>query len=128
MMRVTKRLAVTVSSAAVAGITVLGAGGTASADASAPARQSAAVDISAGDYRWDHGVGYLLAEQGYSWDEIRQGRVTCPAGHDRDGHLRRGDNEAGDWKSHTSHPSYGSRSEQDAHGQSHCNRIHGNHF
>ncbi|MCX4459203.1 hypothetical protein OG585_41335 [Streptomyces sp. NBC_01340] len=27
------------------------------------------MSVNAGDYRWDHGVGYLL-ELGYSWDEI----------------------------------------------------------
>lgn len=71
MKKLTRRVAVTVSSMAVASAAVLGAGGTASAAPSVSAHvQRPAVSVNAGDYRWDHGVGYLL-ELGYSWDEIR---------------------------------------------------------
>ncbi|MGW1168960.1 hypothetical protein [Streptomyces sp. NPDC002550] len=71
MKKLTKRIALTVSSIAVAGVTVLGAGGTASAAplASTHAQRPAEVGVAV-DYSWDHGVGYLL-EQGYSCDEIR---------------------------------------------------------
>jgi hypothetical protein len=71
MNKLTRRVAVAASCVAVAGVAVLGAGGTASAATSASAhvtRPTGGVD--AGDYRWDHGVGYLL-ELGYSWGEIR---------------------------------------------------------
>ncbi|WP_405484424.1 hypothetical protein [Streptomyces sp. NBC_00009] len=72
MNKLTRRIAVTAFSVAVAGVAVLGAGGTASAATSASADvQRPAVSVDAGDYRWDHGVGYLLFAQGYSWDEIR---------------------------------------------------------
>ncbi|WP_329436899.1 hypothetical protein OG564_41285 [Streptomyces sp. NBC_01280] len=68
MNKLTRRIAVTACSVAVAGAAVLSAGGTASAATSASAHvQHPAVN--AGDDRWDHGVGYLL-ELGYSWDEI----------------------------------------------------------
>ncbi|MET7518510.1 hypothetical protein ABZS88_34725 [Streptomyces sp. NPDC005480] len=48
--------------------------------------QRPAVSVEPVDYRWDHGVGYLL-EQGYSWDAVRgwhQGnRVTDATRHGR---------------------------------------------
>ncbi|MFJ1608556.1 hypothetical protein ACIOHS_35110 [Streptomyces sp. NPDC088253] len=70
MKKLTRRVAVTACSVAVASAAVLGAGGTASAATSASAHvQRPAVSVNVGDYRWDHGVGYLL-ELGYSWDEI----------------------------------------------------------
>ncbi|MFE7778130.1 hypothetical protein ACFU5O_30355 [Streptomyces sp. NPDC057445] len=70
MKKLTGRVAVTAASVAVAGVAVLGAGSAASAATSASAHvQHPAVSVDADDYRWDHGVGYLL-EQGYSWDEI----------------------------------------------------------
>ncbi|MFI9612100.1 hypothetical protein ACIHCM_10560 [Streptomyces sp. NPDC052023] len=88
MKKLTKRIAVTASSAVVAGVAVLGVVGSASAATPASANvQRPAVSVDATDYRWDNGVGYLL-EQGYSWDESRgwhhDGRVTDPARHDRD--------------------------------------------
>ncbi|MDX3763701.1 hypothetical protein ACFY1B_44135 [Streptomyces mirabilis] len=71
MKKLTRRVVVTAFSVAVAGVAVLGAGGTASAATSASAHvQRPAVSVNVGDYRWDHGVGYLL-DLGYSWDEIR---------------------------------------------------------
>jgi len=71
MKKLTKRISVTATSVVVAGVAVLGAGGTASAAAPASAHvQRPAVSVKANDYRWDHGVGYLL-EEGYSWDGIR---------------------------------------------------------
>ncbi|MER7834725.1 hypothetical protein ABTY98_02135 [Streptomyces sp. NPDC096040] len=83
MKNLAKRIAVTVSSVAVAGAAVLGAGGTASAATPTPARvQHSGVSVKTHDYRWDHGVGYLL-EQGYSWDAVRgwhrDGRATDSA-------------------------------------------------
>ncbi|MER5525915.1 hypothetical protein ABT075_15105 [Streptomyces sp. NPDC002677] len=72
MKKLTRRIAVTVSSVTVAGVAVLGAGGTASAATSVSAhvpRSAVSVSANSGDCRWDHGVGYLL-ELGYSWDEI----------------------------------------------------------
>ncbi|MFD1310415.1 hypothetical protein [Streptomyces kaempferi] len=66
MKKLTRRVSVTAFSVVVAGVAVLGAGGTASAATSASAHTQRPA---AGDYRWDHGVGYLL-ELGYSWDEI----------------------------------------------------------
>ncbi|MFD7442499.1 hypothetical protein [Streptomyces sp. NPDC059909] len=72
MKKLTRRVAVTAAFVAVAGVAVLGAGGTASAATSASAHvQPPAAGVNAGDYRWDNGVGYLLFVQGYSWDEIR---------------------------------------------------------
>ncbi|KPI00824.1 hypothetical protein ACFZDP_44450 [Streptomyces mirabilis] len=77
MNKLTRRVAVAASSVAVAGVAVLGAGGTASAATSASAHvQHPAVSVSADDYRWDHGVGYLI-ELGYSWDEIHGWRHDC---------------------------------------------------
>ncbi|MCX4515300.1 hypothetical protein OHA27_34280 [Streptomyces sp. NBC_01619] len=70
MKKLTRRVAITAASVAVAGVAVFGAGGTASAATSASAHVERPVVI-ADDYRWDHGVGYLLFELGYSWDEIR---------------------------------------------------------
>lgn len=70
MNKLTRRVSVTAFSVAVAGVSILGAGGTASAATSASVQgQRPADSVNAGDYRWDHGVGYLL-ELGYSWDEI----------------------------------------------------------
>ncbi|WP_331743429.1 hypothetical protein OG762_47790 (plasmid) [Streptomyces sp. NBC_01136] len=97
MKKLAKCIAVAASSVAVAGAALLCAGGTASAATPASAYvQRPAVDVSADDYRWDHGVGYLL-EQGYSWDEIRgwhhDDRVTDSARHGRDGHSCRWDGE-----------------------------------
>lgn len=70
MKKLTRRVAVAAFSVSVAGVAVLGAGGTASAATSVSAHvQRPAFSVNAGDYRWDHGVGYLL-ELGYSRDEI----------------------------------------------------------
>ncbi|MEV6766247.1 hypothetical protein AB0N16_37590 [Streptomyces sp. NPDC051105] len=94
MKKLTKRLAVTVSSAAVAGVAVLGAGGTASAATPVSVHvDRPAVSVSAADHRWDRGVGYLL-EQGYSCDEIRgwhqDHHGTDSPRHDCDGLYYRG--------------------------------------
>ncbi|MGW8951914.1 hypothetical protein [Streptomyces sp. NPDC055709] len=91
MKKLTKRIAVAASAVVVAGAAALGTGSTASAATPASVGvQRPAVSVNADDYRWDHGVGYLLErgysdagdyrwdhgvgyllEQGYSWDEIR---------------------------------------------------------
>lgn len=61
--------AVTASSVAFLSAAALGAGLTTSAETSASAHVQRPT-VSAGDYRWDHRVGYLL-EQRSSRDEIR---------------------------------------------------------
>ncbi|MGW1504391.1 hypothetical protein ACWCQW_38870 [Streptomyces mirabilis] len=75
MNKLTRRVAVAAFSVAVAGAAVLGAGGTASAATSASAHVQHPA-VSADDYRWDHGVGYLI-ELGYSWDEIHGWHHDC---------------------------------------------------
>ncbi|MGW2702828.1 hypothetical protein [Streptomyces sp. NPDC001340] len=103
MKKLTKRIALTVSSVAVAGVAVLGAGGTASAAPLASTHvQRPAEGGEAADYSWDHGVGYLL-EQGYSCDEIHgwhqdhngtdSPRHDCDGLFYRDGHFYRGEGE-----------------------------------
>lgn len=66
MKKLTRRVGVTASSVAVAGVALLGAGGTALA--ATPASAHVQSPAAAGDYRWDHGVGNPF-ELGYSWDE-----------------------------------------------------------
>ncbi|MFF4963213.1 hypothetical protein ACFY2Z_40805, partial [Streptomyces sp. NPDC001222] len=70
MKKLTKRIAVAVSSVAVAGVAVVGAGGTASAATPASVHAQRSAEVNPADYRWDHGVGYLI-EQGYCWDGKR---------------------------------------------------------
>ncbi|MFJ9732613.1 hypothetical protein ACIRU2_19265 [Streptomyces sp. NPDC101169] len=103
MNKLVKRIALTASSVAVAGVAVLGAGGPALAvtAVSAPIHRPPA-GITTADHQWDHGVGYLL-EQGYSCDETRgwhQGdsgpgatRHDCDGLHYRDGHFYRWEGE-----------------------------------
>ncbi|MEU5310887.1 hypothetical protein [Streptomyces sp. NPDC021562] len=108
MNKLAKRIALAVSSVAVAGSAVLGAGGTASA---------ASLDDS-----WDHGVGYLL-ERGYSCDETRgwhqdrhgsdSVRHDCDGLYYRDGHFYRWDDEGHGWTSDSSYRHDGNRSERD---------------
>ncbi|MEU0967444.1 hypothetical protein ABZ357_19155 [Streptomyces sp. NPDC005917] len=103
MKNLTKRIAVTVSSVAVAGAAVLGAGGTASAATTATAPvEHPGVSVRADDHRWDHGVGYLL-EQGYSWDAVhgwhQDDRAADSASRGHDGHLHRSYGEGRDWPS-----------------------------
>ncbi|MER6222750.1 hypothetical protein ABT189_19700 [Streptomyces sp900105755] len=102
MKKLTKRMVLTVSSVAVAGAAVLGAGGTASAAPLASTHtQRPAEGGVATDHGWDHGVGYLL-EQGYSCDEVQgwhQDHDTDSPRHDcdglfyRDGHFYRWEGE-----------------------------------
>ncbi|MGW0765288.1 hypothetical protein [Streptomyces sp. NPDC002676] len=101
MKQLTKRIALAVSSVAIAGVAVLGAGGTTSAAplASTHVQRPTEGGVAA-DYSWDHGVGYLL-KQGYSCDPIRgwhqDHRHTDSPRHDcdglfyRDGHFYRGE-------------------------------------
>ncbi|MGW3247997.1 hypothetical protein [Streptomyces sp. NPDC001070] len=129
MKKIMKRIAATVSSVAVAGVTVLVAEGTASAATPGSAHvQRPAVSVKADYDRWDHGVGYLL-EQGYSWDEIRgwhhDGR-TDSARHDRDGHSYRWDDEGRGWKSDNSYRHDWNRSEHDGQDRDHHDQNHGN--
>ncbi|MFF4120479.1 hypothetical protein [Streptomyces sp. NPDC001714] len=102
MKKLTKRMALSVSSVAVASAALLGAGGTASAAplASTHTPRPTAEGVAA-DHSWDHGVGYLL-EQGYSCDEVHgwhQDHHTDSPRHDcdglfyRDGHFYRWDGE-----------------------------------
>lgn len=107
MKKLTKHIAVAASSVTVAGVAVLGAGGTASAATPASVYvQRPGVCVKADDYRWDHGVGYLL-EQGYSRDEIRgwrhDDRDSDSAWHGRDGHFYHRDGGGQDWKSDSSY-------------------------
>ncbi|MET7778968.1 hypothetical protein ABZU94_25255 [Streptomyces mirabilis] len=130
MKKLTKRIALTVSSVAVAGVAVLGAGGTASAAPLAPAHAQRPSDRGAtADYSWDHGVGYLL-EQGYSCDETRgwhqdhhgtdSTRHDCEDLYYRDGHFYRGQGDGHDWKTDRSHHRHdGNRCEHDGWGRHH---------
>lgn len=71
MNKLTRRVAVTASSVAVASAAVLGAGVPHRPRLLYPRTSSVRPSVSTPhDHRWDHGVGYLL-ELGYSWDEIR---------------------------------------------------------
>ncbi|MFF0291778.1 hypothetical protein [Streptomyces sp. NPDC005262] len=95
MKKLTTRIAATASAVAVAGVAVLGAGDAASAATPASVHvQRPAVCINADDYRWDHGVSYLL-EQGYSSHGVRgwhhDGRVTEPARYGCEGQFYRWD-------------------------------------
>ncbi|MER7179065.1 hypothetical protein ABT404_06200 [Streptomyces hyaluromycini] len=103
MKNLAKRIATTASSVPVAGVTALGAGGTASAATPASAHvPRPAVSVEAADYQWDHGVGYLL-ERGYSCDGIRgwhqdhhgtdSPRHDCDGLSYRGGHFYRGEGE-----------------------------------
>lgn len=113
MKKLTKRIALTVSSIAVAGAAALGAGGTAAAAPLAPAHAQRPSDWgTAADHSWDHGVGYLL-ERGYSCDETRgwhrEIHGTDPTRHDceglyyRHGHFYRWEGEGHDWTSDSSY-------------------------
>ncbi|MCX4649359.1 MULTISPECIES: hypothetical protein [unclassified Streptomyces] len=135
MKKLTKRIAVTASSVAVAGVAVLGAGGTASAATPASTHvHRPAVGAKAADYHWDHGVGYLL-EQGYSCDGIRgwhqDHHGTDSTRHDcddlfyRDGHFYRWEGEGHGWKSGRSYQHDWNRSEHIGWNGEHHNRNHG---
>ncbi|KMS91268.1 MULTISPECIES: hypothetical protein [Streptomyces] len=130
MKKLAKRIALTVSSVAVAGAAVLGAGGTASAAplASTHAQHPAGRAVAA-DYSWDHGVGYLL-ERGYSCDEARgwhqdphgtdSTRHDCDGLYYRDGHFYRWEDEGhGGWTSDRSYRHDGNRCEHDGRGRHH---------
>ncbi|MFJ9712687.1 hypothetical protein [Streptomyces sp. NPDC101234] len=129
MKKLTKRIALTVSSVAVAGVAVLGAGGTASAAPLASAHvQRPTGSGETADYSWDHGVGYLL-EQGYSCDEThgwhQDRRGTDSSRHDckglfyRDGHFYRGEAEGHGWKSDRSYRYDVTRYQRDDRGTDH---------
>ncbi|MEV6116236.1 hypothetical protein AB0L59_28030 [Streptomyces sp. NPDC052109] len=129
MKKLTKRIALTVSSVAVAGVAVLGAGGTASATPLASAHVQRLTDrVEAADYSWDHGVGYLL-ERGYSCDEIRgwhpdhhgtdSTRHDCDGLFYRDGHFYRWEGEGHGWRSDRSYRHDGSRCEHVSRGVGH---------
>ncbi|WP_433448467.1 hypothetical protein ACQPXS_08445 [Streptomyces sp. CA-142005] len=126
MNKLAKRIALTVSSVAVAGAAVLGAGGTASAAplASAHAQHPTAGAVTA-DYSWDHGVGYLL-ERGYSCDETRgwhqdrhETRHDCDGLYYRDGHFYRWEGEGHGRPSDRSYRHDGNRCEHDGRGRHH---------
>ncbi|MEU6668060.1 hypothetical protein [Streptomyces sp. NPDC046727] len=129
MKKLTKRIALTVSSVAVAGVAVLGAGGTASAAplASTHVQRPTGGGVAA-DHSWDHGVGYLL-EQGYSCDEIRgwhqdhhhtgSSRHDCDGLTYRDGHFYRWEGEGRGWKSDRSYRHDDNRLEHDGRGREH---------
>ncbi|KOV58167.1 hypothetical protein [Streptomyces sp. MMG1121] len=137
MKKLAKRVALTVSSVAVAGVSVLGAGGTASAAALEPTHvQRSTVQVETADHSWDNGVGYLL-ERGYSCDEVHGWhRVTDATRHDcdgrfyreghfyRDGHSCRWEDERHGWTSDRSyqHDEYGF--EHDGRGWNHHDPGH----
>ncbi|MFD5540866.1 hypothetical protein ACFWIJ_24365 [Streptomyces sp. NPDC127079] len=117
MKKLTRRIAAAVSSVAVASVAVVGAGGTASAATPASVHvQRSAVGTDAADYRWDHGVGYLI-EQGYCWDANRgwhhDDRVTDSSRSSRDGRCYRWDDEGRGWKSDRSNRHDWNRYERD---------------
>ncbi|WP_030340461.1 hypothetical protein [Streptomyces sp. NRRL S-1022] len=134
MKKLTKRIALTVSSVAVAGAAVLGAGGAASAASLASTHVQRPNDgAGTAAYSWDHGVGYLL-ERGYSCDETRgwhQVHGTDATRHDceglyyrdghfyRSGHVDRRDGEGYGWTSHRSYRHDGNSYEYDGSGRHH---------
>ncbi|MEV6297155.1 hypothetical protein AB0M41_43750 [Streptomyces sp. NPDC051896] len=126
MNKLAKRIALTVSSVAVAGAAVLGAGGTASAAPLASAHVQHPTDGAVtADYNWDHGVGYLL-ERGYSCDETRgwhqdphETRHDCDGLYYRDGHFYRWEGEGHGWTSDRSYRHDGNRCEHDGRGRHH---------
>lgn len=129
MNKLAKRIALTVSSVAVAA--VLGASGTASATPPASTHAQHPTDGAvavAADYSWDHGVGYLL-ERGYScdkargWHQDRHGsdstRHDCDGLYYRDGHFYRWEGERHGWTSDRSYRHDGNRCERDGGGRHH---------
>ncbi|WP_369393189.1 hypothetical protein AB5J72_40775 [Streptomyces sp. CG1] len=129
MKKLTKRIAVAASSVAVAGVAVIGAGGTASAATTSPLHvQRPAAGVDAADYRWDHGIGYLI-EQGYCWDENRgwhhDDRVTDSSWHSPDGRCYRWDDEGRGWKSGRSHRHTWNRYEHEGRDWDHYGRNYG---
>ncbi|MEU8833893.1 hypothetical protein [Streptomyces sp900116325] len=130
-MKLKKRLSVAATSVVVAGIAVLGAGGTASAATPDFAHvQRPAVSVKATDYRWDHGVSYLI-EQGYCWDGVRgwhhDDRVNDSARYGRDGHCYRWDDTECGWKFDRSYRHHWNRYEHDGQDRHHHNRNHSDH-
>jgi hypothetical protein len=126
MKKLTKRISATATSVVVAGVAVLGAGGTASAATPASAHvQRPAVSVKANDYRWDHGVDYLI-EEGYSWDGTRgwhdDDRVTDSARYARDGHFYRWDDKECGWKFDRSYRHDWNRYEHDGRDRHHHDR------
>ncbi|MGW3354823.1 hypothetical protein ACWDFL_05290 [Streptomyces bungoensis] len=128
MNKLAKRTALAVSSVAVAGAAVLGAGGTASAAPLATHAQHPTDGVVAADYGWDHGVGYLL-EQGYSCDETRgwhqdrhgsdSPRHDCDGLYYRDGRFYRSEDEGHGWTTDRSYCHDGNRCEHDGGGRHH---------
>ncbi|MEU1597988.1 hypothetical protein ABZ468_35455 [Streptomyces sp. NPDC005708] len=130
MKKLTKHISATACSVLVASVAVLGAGGAASAATPVTTHaQRPAVSAKATDYRWDHGVGYLL-EEGYTWDRIRgwhhDDSAIDSAWHGRDGHSHRWDDKECDWKSDRSHHRYDwNRYEHEGRNWHHHDRNHG---
>ncbi|MEV5957724.1 hypothetical protein AB0M11_28825 [Streptomyces sp. NPDC051987] len=120
MKKLTKRIAVAVSSVTVAGVALIGAGGTASAATPASEHVQRSVEVNPADYRWDHGVGYLI-EQGYCWDSKRgwhhDDHVAGSLWHSRDGRCYRWDDEGRGWKSDSSYRHDWNRYESDGRGR-----------
>lgn len=128
MKKLTKRISAAACSAAVAGGAVLGAGGAASAATPASAHAlRPAVSVKANDYRWDHGVGYLL-EEGYSWDRIRGWHhddcVTDSHWYGRNGHFYRWDDKECGWKFDGAYRHDWNRCEHDGQDRHHHDRHH----
>ncbi|MET8537001.1 hypothetical protein ACFRCW_19415 [Streptomyces sp. NPDC056653] len=127
-MKLKKRISVTATSVVVAGVAVLGAGGTASAATPELAHdQRPAVSVKATDYRWDHSVSYLI-EQGYSWDGVRgwhhDDRVTDATRYGHGGHFYRWDDNGCGWKFDRSYRYDWNRYEHDGRDRHHHDRNH----
>ncbi|WP_435220599.1 hypothetical protein [Streptomyces sp. Tue6028] len=130
MKKSTKRIYAVASSLVVAGAAVLGAGGTASAASSGSERvPHPAVSVRADDYyRWDHGVGYLLA-QGHCWDGTggrrHDDRVIGSLRYGHDGHFSRWAGKGDGWESDRSYRHDVDCCERDGWDWHHHDRNHG---
>ncbi|WP_406466700.1 hypothetical protein [Streptomyces sp. NBC_01594] len=89
-----------------------------------------AVSVKATDYRWDHGVSYLI-EQGYCWDGVRgwhhDDRVTDATRYGHDGHCYRWDDTECGWKFDRTYRYHWNRYEHDGQDWNHHNRNHNDH-
>ncbi|WP_330480146.1 hypothetical protein [Streptomyces sp. NBC_00724] len=129
MKQLTMRISATATTLVIAGVAVLGVGDAASAATPAVAHvQGPAASVKADDYRWDHGVSYLI-EQGYSWDEIRGWhRDDCVSDATRyghgGGHSYRWDDNGRGWKFDRSYRYDWNRYEHDGRDRHHHDRNH----
>ncbi|WP_030980642.1 hypothetical protein [Streptomyces sp. NRRL S-1824] len=128
MKQLAMRISATATTLVVAGVAVLGVGDAASAATPEVAHvQRPAVSAKANDYRWDHGVSYLI-EQGYSWDEIRgwhhDDHVTAAIRYGHGGHSYRWDDNGRGWQFDRSYRYDWNRYEHDGRDRHHHDRNH----